>query len=112
MAANEGLEGLGLAGAMCEVGAEQLFYRRRAILTLHVAPKLAPDRRVGAKTATHHHMEAFDRISLVIDGDPASDQSDIADIVLGAGIWAARQMDINCMLDLEPRLNVRGDACG
>src|SRR5262245_63247613 len=91
---------------MREIGAEQLLHRRRAVFALHVAPKLAPERRLGAIAAAHHHMEAFDRISLCIDGDPASNQADIANVVLSAVIGAARQVDVNWMLDLKPCLNV------
>src|SRR5262245_32490299 len=112
MAPREDLEGLVLVRAMGKVGLKQLLNGNRAIIAPQLAQELAPDGRVGAVAAADDNMEAFDGITLIIDSDPAADEADITDVMLGTGIGAACQVNVDRMLDLESRLNVLHDTGG
>ena len=67
---------------MREIRAQQALDGVRTILDLDVAPQFPPDPRRGAESAADHHMEAFHGVAVVVDGDPAADQADVAELAV------------------------------
>ena len=106
------MKALSGAGAMREIGLEQMLDSRRRVFRFHVAQNLAPDRARGAKTTAGNDVIAVHRIALLVDANPRGDEPDVADVMLRAGMMAAGQVDIDRLIELYPRLAPIGDGLG
>src|SRR5438105_1118284 len=101
MPAREGLKCLVLARAVCEVTTQQLLDGGGAVLGLDIAQDLSADRCFRTEAAADDDVKAFDGVALLVDGDLAADQPNVADIVLRARVGATREMDIDGLIDLK-----------
>src|SRR5579872_6165654 len=95
-------EGFGRACAMSKIYLQQLFDRLRHILRLDVAIDLLPDLGVGTETASGIQMVAFNGIVVVAEGNLGREKADIADVMLGAGVVAAGQMNVQRRVEFDP----------
>src|SRR5690348_14523377 len=97
---------------MGEIGCEQRLDRSGAALCFDIGPQFAREPRIRTRAAADENMKTFDRILVLAARHLAGDHADIADIMLRAGMMAARQMDVDGRLEHEPRLDMRGDGLG
>src|SRR5882724_10965500 len=110
MPTREDEERLVAAGPVRHVSPENALDEPRAVLDLHVAIELATDAGIGAEAAADEHVETLDSVLAgVIDGHAAGDHADVADVVLRAGVGAAREMDVDGTVEYHPRLHPVGD---
>ena len=56
----------------------------------------------SAEAAADDDVVALDRVAVVADRDLRADQADVADVVLGAGMMAAGQVDVDRRVEREP----------
>ena len=89
---------------MSEISFENALYGGGRVFGLHVVEYLAAERGVAAETAADMHVIALDRIAVVGDRHAAGDQTDVADVMLCAGMMAAGEMDIDRPVELVARL--------
>ena len=89
---------------MREIGLEQVLDPRGRVLGFHVAQDLAADRALGAEAAAGNDVIAIDRIAFLIDRDARRDETDVADVMLRAGMMAAREMDVDRLIEGDARL--------
>src|SRR5712691_2708610 len=101
MTIREGEEALRRGSAVREIGPQDAFDRRRRVFGLHVAVKLAAEHGIGSEAAAGKDVVALDGIALFRGLHLASQQTDLADVVLGAGVVAAGEMDIDRPVELE-----------
>src|SRR5260370_18314365 len=104
MPAGKGEERFVWRGAMGAIGLQKLLDRLRRVLSLEVVIDLLPDIGVGPEAAAREQVVALDRVVALADRHLGRDQTDIADVVLRAGVMAAGQMDVERRLDIDPRL--------
>src|SRR5262245_40596191 len=101
---------------MDEIGLEQALNSSRRLLGLDVVVDLRRDRRVGTEAASDVDVIALDRVALVRGLRLAGEQSDVADIVLGAGVVASGEMDVHGPIErdaaLAPACDLLGVALG
>src|SRR5580700_130115 len=112
MAAREREETFLRRGAVGNVGLEDALDGLRRVLRLDVAVDLAAERRVRPETAADEHVIALDRVAVLADLHLAGEQADLADEVLGAGMVAAGEVDIDRRVDRNARLAPGGDVAG
>ena len=91
-----------------EVGAQQRLDAGRRILGLHGLPDLRADLRVLGEAAADHDVVALDGVALLRDDDLGADQPDIADVVLGAAVVAAGEVDVHRHVELRHAAPRRG----
>src|SRR5258705_8215200 len=89
---------------MREICFQQLLDRLRRLLRLEVVVDLLPDIGIGAEPSAGEQVIAFDGVVLLADGHFGADQAYIADVMLRAGMMAAREMNIERGVDGNPRL--------
>src|SRR3984893_49619 len=111
VAIGEGEERLGRRGAVTHVGLEHALDGRRRVLRLYIAVDFAAERGVRAKGAADMNVIALDRVALV-QFHLRRDQADLADEVLGAGVMAAGEMDVDRLIESDARLAPVGDRRG
>src|SRR5690606_15854195 len=109
MATGEIEEGFGGRTAVGQIGPEQAFHGIWAIVPRNITEQFATDAGIAAGTAADKQVEAFDRVSVVAPVDLAGDEPDVADIVLGAGVVAAGQVNVDRRVDLQPALDMGDD---
>src|SRR5262249_8211488 len=98
------------AAAMGNVGLQDAGDEPRAVLGLHVAVELAANAGIGAEAAADEHVEALDRVLAGrIDRHATCQETDVADVVLGAGVRAACQMDVDGSVEGNARLGPLSD---
>src|SRR5512138_3985897 len=74
-------------------------------------PKQFPaERALVAESAAGVDVIALD-LRLAV-GDLRAEEPDVADVVLGAGVGAAGEMDVHWLRDLQPGIHVIGDRQG
>src|SRR5581483_7243905 len=112
MAAGKCQEVFEWARAMREIGLEQLFDGLRRLLRLEVAINLLSDFGVGTEAAARKQMVAFNSIIVVAERNLGGEEADIADVMLGAGVVAAGQMNIQWRVDLDPLIAPVADRGG
>src|SRR3954471_2836132 len=95
--------------AVRQIGPQQRLDAGGTILRSNALPQLAADPGVLGEPAADDDVVALDRVAAVADRDLGADQADVADVVLGAGMMAAGQVDVDRHVEIEPRLDVRGD---
>src|ERR1700691_5476803 len=83
------------AGTMREIGLEDAADGARHLLGNDITVELAAERRVRAKSAADIDVITLDRIGLLVRLHFARQQPDLGDVVLRAGVMAARTMYIN-----------------
>src|SRR5262252_8854716 len=88
---------------MSEITFEHALDGLRHVLRLHVAIDLAAERRVGTKTTTDIDVIALDAVFFG-NRNLAGEQADIADVMLGAGMMATGEMDIDRAVENDARL--------
>src|SRR5205823_12229883 len=97
-------EGLPLIGAMRDIRLEHALDGSRRILRLDVAVERAANTRLGTEPAADMDVIAVDRIAVVGDLDARADEADVPDVVLRAGVRAAREMDVDRSIERHARL--------
>ena len=95
---------------MGEIAFQHAFDDARRILCLHVTIDFAAERRVRAEAAADIDVIAFDLLFAILD--LAGKQPDVADVVLRAGMMAARQVDVDRSVERDARLAPPGDLLG
>src|SRR5258706_1771522 len=108
----KGLKCLSPAQALGQIDPQQLFNGGGTVLRLHVVPDFFADSRVRAVATAHHNMEPLHGIAFVVDCDLAANEPDVANVMLRARIEAAREVDIDWLVDSEPRFEMGSDALG
>src|ERR1039458_6064701 len=112
MAAREGDEGLLARGAVGQIGLEDALDRLRRVYRLDVAIELAAERGIRAEAAADQQVIALDRVAVLGLLDLASEQADLTDEMLRAGMMAAGQMDIDWRVERDARLAPARDLLG
>src|SRR5579863_6447133 len=112
MAARESQEGFVLRGAAGQIGLEQTLDGGRYIGRLDFTMDLARQRGVGPEAAAHQNVVALDLLAVLGLLHFASQQPDVADIVLRAGMMAAGQVDVDRRVELDARLAPARDLLG
>src|SRR3974377_901934 len=112
MAARKGEETLLRRGTMRKVGREQTLDHGRNVLRLHVAIDLAPERGVRSKPAAGEHVIAFDGRGVFAGLDLASEEPDVADVVLRTGVMTAGEMDVHRTIEFDAALAPAGNLLG
>src|SRR5207248_6975323 len=107
--ADEVIERL-VAVAVVEVGPQHPLDDGRRLVGRDGAEDLAAEVLVGPVAAADEDVVAFDR--LVAGLDLGAEQADVAEVVLGAGVRAAGQVDVDGLIQLDPALDVLGDGQG
>src|SRR5262249_13791184 len=79
---------------------------------LDVAMDLAREAGVDAATAADQYGVTLDGVALVRARHLAGDETDVADIVLGAGVVAAGEVDVDRPVERNARLAPRRDLLG
>ena len=97
---------------MPEIGLEQPLDTGRNVLGGHVGIEQCRDSGVGAKSSADMQVIPLDLITVVVDRHLGTNQPDVADIVLGAGIVAASQVDVDRLVERYARLTVLSDRRG
>ena len=65
--------------------------------------QLAADPGVLGEPAADDDVVALDRVAVLADRDLGADQADVADVVLGAGMVAAGQVDVDRHVERRAR---------
>ena len=84
----------------------------RRILGLDVAIDFRRDRRVRAEAAADMDVIALDGVAVLGGRHLAGDQSDVADVVLRAGMMAAGEMDVHRPVERKAALAPARDRLG
>ena len=95
MPAGEMVETFRLIGAMAQIGTQKRFHLPRRIF--------------GTKPAAHMNVVALDLIVLT-GSDFGGKQADVANVVLCAGMMAARDVDVDGLIHRQSRVHMIGDA--
>src|SRR3954452_10091118 len=103
MATRKRKEGFVGSGAMGDIGLEQSFDRLRRVLCLEVVVDLLPDVGVRTEPAAGEEMITLHRV-LLVDRHARPDQADVADVMLGTGMVAAGNVDVDRLVHLAARL--------
>src|ERR1700749_3990639 len=89
---------------MREIGLEQFFDRPGRVLRLEVAVDLLPEIGIETESATGEQVIAFNGVVGITDGNLGGDQAYVADVVLGTGMVATSQADIQWRIDFNARI--------
>lgn len=92
--------------ALGEIRLQHALELLRQIGHAHVAPQLAAERALVAGAAADHHAIALDHVVALRDLD--AEQADIADIVLGAGMRAAGEVDVDRLVERDAFVEMLG----
>ena len=98
--AREGQEAFLRRGAMGQVGLEHALDGFRRILRLDVVKDLAAAHGVGSKAAADMNVIALDLIAVLGNLHLHAEQSDVADVMLRAGIRTAGEVDVDRAVEL------------
>src|SRR6516225_1877391 len=101
MAAREGKKGFFFGNSVRQIGLEQFLNRLRRVLRLEVAVDLLSDIGIGPESAAGEQVIALDRVIALADWYFGRDQADVADVVLGAGVMAAGEVNVQRCVDLD-----------
>src|SRR6266446_1135399 len=112
MTACEGQECLLRRGAIREVGLERALDGLRRVLSFDVAVELAAKRGIGAEAAANVDVVALDRVALFRHLHLGAEKPDVSDVMLGAGVGAPGEMDVDRTVELHSRLAPAGDLLG
>src|SRR5260370_9694632 len=97
---------------MRQICFQQLLDGLRRIFSLEIVLNLRPDVAIRTEPSTREQMISLDGVVLLSDRHFRSDQTDVADVMLRAGMMAAGQMDIERGADRHPRLAPVADRGG
>src|SRR5580704_19635053 len=112
MALRECKERLLLRSPVCEIALQDPLDGLRCILSFHVVEDLASERRLRTETAADQNVIALNRVAIVGHFHLGREQADVADIVLRAGMVAAREVNVDRSVELDARLAPEGDILG
>ena len=85
--------------AMRQIGFQNVFDDARCVFGDNVAIEFAAERGVRTEAAADQNVIALDRIVVFVRLDLAGEQTDLRDKMLGAGMMAAGQMNIDRRID-------------
>src|SRR5262249_16530830 len=94
------------------VGLEHALDGLRRILGFDIAVDFRRDRRVRAETATDVNVVALDRVAVFGDLHLAGEQADVADVMLGAGMMASGEMDVDGAIERDAAFAPARDLLG
>ena len=97
---------------MCQVRFQQSFNGLRRVLCGEVPIDLLSDIGIRAKTPSREQVIAFNRVICLAQRNLGGDQADVADVVLGTGMVAACQMNVQRGVNLHARLAPVGNRGG
>src|SRR5262245_6789878 len=86
---------------MREIGLKQALDEGRRVLGLHVLLQGRADGSVSPEVPADGDVVSLHGVSVVADGDPRTEETDVADVVLGARVMAARQMDVDRLVETD-----------
>src|SRR6266436_1385000 len=86
-------------GAIGEIGLQQLFHGLRRVLCLDVAIDFLPDIGVRAEAAPGIKVITLDRVVIASRRHFCGEQTNVADVMLRAGMMTAGEMDIERRFD-------------
>ena len=89
---------------MREIGLEQFLNRPGRVLRPEVAVDLLPEIGIETETSAGEKVIAFDAVVGIANGNLGGDQAYVADVVLGTGMVAASQVDIQWRIDFNARI--------
>src|SRR4051812_8542561 len=89
---------------MRKISLQQSLDRPGRVTGFEIAKNLLPQIRVGPKTAACEQVIAFDGVVAVAGRNLCSDQADVADIMLRAGMVATCEMNVERRVDVHARL--------
>src|SRR5690348_14331580 len=112
MAAGKSEKGFRRRGAMGKIGLDEPLHGLRRIFRLDVAKNLLPDVSLRSETAAGKDVIALDRVVLGGAWHLRREQTDVADVVLRAGMVAAGEMDVERGVDLDARITPVADRGG
>src|SRR6266545_3993145 len=112
MAARECQKGFFGRNAMREIGLQQSLDRLWRVFRLEVVIDLLPDIGIRSKAAAGEQMIALDGIDILADIHFRSDQPDIADVMLRAGMMATGDVYVERRVDVDARLAPVADLGG
>jgi len=110
VAIGKGLEALARL-ALREIGAEHGFEAPGQFVGRDVAADLAAERQLRAAAAADNHVIPLGLriVAGAAEVDLGGEEADIADIMLRAGIGAAGQVDVERLVEVDPRIEMIGD---
>src|SRR5215469_9656496 len=98
--------------AVREISLEHALDGLRRILGFDIAVDFRRDRRVRAETATDVNVVALDRVAVFGDLHLAGEQADVADVMLGAGVVASGEMDVDRIVERDAAFAPARDLLG
>src|SRR6266540_1192313 len=110
--AREGQECLLRRGPMGQVELEHALDGLRRVLGFDVAVKLTAKRGIGAEAAANVDVVALDRVALFGRLQLGAEKPDVSDVMLGAGVGTAGEVDVDRAVELDARLAPAGDLLG
>src|SRR4029077_10744997 len=99
-------------GAVRKIGLEHAFDEPRRVFGFDVVVDLRRDRRVRTEAAADVNVVALDRVALLGRWHLAGEQSDVADVVLRAGVMTAGEMDVHGPVERDAAFAPAGDLLG
>src|SRR5260370_34755976 len=103
MAACKGQECFFGRSPMRHIRLQQFFDGLRRLLRRDVVKHLLPDTGLRTEAAAREDMKAIDGGIAIADRDARTDQADVADVMLRAGMVATGEMDVDRRLDRHER---------
>src|SRR5262249_61970683 len=97
---------------MREIGLEHTLDGGRRVFSFDVAVDLPSESLVGTQAAADMDVVALDGVASRRDRHSGAEKPDVADVVLSAGIGAAREVDVHRAVELQPRLAPVRDVLG
>src|SRR5258705_4564716 len=99
-------------GAVRKIGLEHTFDDPRRVFGFDVVVDLRRDRRVRTEAAADVNVVTFDSVALLGRLHLAGEQSDVADVVLRAGVMTAGEMNVHGPVERDAAFAPAGDLLG
>src|SRR5450631_864078 len=98
--------------AMSQITFEHALDGARRVLRVDVAINLVAERSVRPEAAADIYVISLDRIGILTDTDFASEQPDITDVMLRAGMMTTGEVNIDGPIEFDARLAPLCDVFG
>ena len=99
--------------AVARVGLQDTQHSLRAVLDFDVAGELPRDGGIWTKAAANVNVKTIDRVFAIWRYRYfAGDETNVANVVLGTGMVAAGQVNVDRAIERNARLNISRDGLG